>query len=213
MFGSQTVLASLLLACACGGSAETSGADGADHGGGDSPACPTVTPCGGDVVGDWTLQQECIDFAPDAIAGLCPGATLGVSDLTVTGTVSFKADNTLTSSSNLSFRESVRFPTTCLNESQCAAYATALSATVSADSRIMGPHCAFDAATGCSCTMSASQSAMGSGTYQVQGTTLTITNASSAQPDVDGFCVAGNTLSIHQLNANGVSGGTLILTK
>ena len=246
MFGSWTALVSAMLACACGGTSESSGAGGAHPGvilgragdgsgagsnglsgssglagsgaggAGSSGAgaanststCPVVTPCGGNLVGDWAIKQECVELGVDAPPGLCAGTTIGVSDLTAVGTVSFKADNTMSTSGTFSFTETIRFPGSCFTADQCTAYAAALSAQAS----VMNPHCAYAAATGCSCTMTASQVAMSSGTYQVQGSTLTITSTAAAQPEVDSFCVAGNTLSILQSNADGTS-ATLILTK
>ena len=194
-----------------GAGSSGAGSSGAGSSGAGAPnngsTCPVVVPCGGDLVGDWKVKQECVQIGEDAIAGLCPGATIGVTDLTADGTVSFKADNTMTSSGNFSFTETIRFPTSCMTADQCRTYAIALSAEPS----VMNPQCVYDALTGCSCTMTSSQATMNSGTYQVQGSTVTITSAAGAQPEVDSFCVSGNTLSIAQTTPS--STATLILTK
>ena len=194
-----------------GAASAGAGSSGAGSSGAGAPnngsTCPVVVPCGGDLVGDWKVKQECVQIGEDAIDALCPGATIGVTDLTADGTVSFKADNTMTSSGNFSFTETIRFPTSCMTADQCRTYAIALSAEPS----VMNPQCVYDALTGCSCTMTSSQATMNSGTYQVQGSTVTITSAAGAQPEVDSFCVSGNTLSIAQTTPS--STATLILTK
>jgi hypothetical protein len=46
---------------------------------------------------------------------------------------------------------------------------------------------------------------MSSGTYQVQGTNVTITNGTSGKAETDSFCVSGNTLSLYQVTANGAT--------
>ncbi|HEX2674827.1 MAG TPA: hypothetical protein VHM25_28320, partial [Polyangiaceae bacterium] len=75
-----------------------------------------MTPCGGDLVGEWTLKELCFDIAtPSALVALCPDATFDVSPATATGTISFKADGTMSSSAAVSFQEFIRFPTSCLS--------------------------------------------------------------------------------------------------
>ncbi|HKO50168.1 MAG TPA: hypothetical protein VJV79_20700 [Polyangiaceae bacterium] len=192
-------------------SAAGSGSSGAGHSAGapsSASACPVVTPCGGDPVGDWTVKQQCVTTPMDSLASFCDGASLTISPLTVSGTVSFKADKTISSSGVISFTESVVFPASCVAEMECTDLETALVATAN----VTSGQCDYDAVTGCSCQLAFSQNTMSSGTYEVQGTNLSVTTATSAQPQVDSFCVSGNTLSIYQSNVNGTS-ATLILTK
>jgi hypothetical protein len=240
--GSRAVFALALLASACGGSSsDRGGAGGADpgvilsggasgsnglagsgSGGGSGSAgaghsagtpssgeeCPVVTPCGGNLVGEWTIKQECITLPAEGFTATCPGLMLMLSPLTVSGTISFKADNTLSSSGTISFTESLRYPPSCADEAECSFIESALATQAGATN----VQCEYDAATGCSCTLTSSQQPMRNGTYEVQGTNVALTSSTSATPEIDSFCVSGNTLSLYQRKADG-SSATLILTK
>jgi len=187
-----------------------SGASGAGNSAGaadNGSACPTVTPCGGDLVGDWTIKETCLSGATKALEAICPGASFTVLQPTATGTASFRADNTLVSSAIVSFVETIHFPASCYTETDCTIYAAALSAAPT----VTNAQCTYDVVTGCSCSANSTQAPMGSGTYQVQGTNVTITDA-SGKVGVDSFCVSGNTLSLQGVDASGIS-TTMILTK
>ncbi len=114
------------------------------------------------------------------------------------------------SSGAVSFSETMRLPTTCFTEDQC----TKLGTQLPAEAGVTNGHCDYDAATGCSCSVTYSTSSMGSGTYQVRGNNVTFSSdaAPNAEPEDYGFCVSGNTASFHHDSASGLS-ATLILTK
>ena len=138
-----------------------------------------------------------------------------ISPLAVTGTVSFHADGSFTSSANISFVETLQLPTSCYTEAQCTAFPANLSS--STPTGITSAQCSYDASTGCSCSINYDQgNSMGSGTYAVQGTNVTITNTDPTNgtntPEVDSFCVSGNTATIFSVNASG-STATVVLTR
>lgn len=206
--GSWVVFAFALLASACGGSSESPGPGAVlGQGGGTSGACPAVTPCGGDLVGEWSIKQMCLDELMTSIAGACPGTKITLSQVMGSGSISFKADKTMSSSAVITFNESVQLPTSCYSEAQC----TNVAAVLAADASVMNSHCGYDAVNGCSCTLTARQTSMGDGTYEVQGTNVNLTNASTGKTEVDSFCVSGNTASLFQHNDDG--SGTIILTR
>lgn len=188
-----------------------SGSSGAGNGAaaGSGSTCPAFTPCGGSLVGDWTVEHVCLSISTTkALTQACSGASFTVSPLTATGTVSFKADNTMTSSALISFQESLHYPAICFTEAQCMLVATQLSAATG----VSEAQCGYDAVTGCSCTLTSSQATMGSGTYAVQGTNVTMTNAATGRTEVDSFCVSGNQASFYQVNANGIT-SSMTVTK
>ncbi|HEY0466366.1 MAG TPA: hypothetical protein VGC79_19285, partial [Polyangiaceae bacterium] len=84
-----------------GAASSNAGAGSSGAGAGSSSAgsantgseCPAVTPCGGNLVGEWNIKQACISWPADLFAATCPGATVFLSPLTATGTLSLKADN------------------------------------------------------------------------------------------------------------------------
>jgi hypothetical protein len=167
-----------------------------------------LTPCGGDLVGEWTIKQACISLPADAFAAACPGTKVTLSPLTATGTLSIRSDNTTSSSGVISFTEHIQFPASCFTQAQCTTLVSAFT-----DPTISDAQCEYDAGTGCSCSLISNQPSMSSGTYQVEGTNVTFTSsAAGAQPSVSSFCVSGNTATLHQANANG-SSSTLVLTK
>ena len=188
-----------------------SGASGAGNAPGstDNGSCPNLTPCGGDIVGEWTLKEVCFDIAPPAaLLALCPDATFRVSPATATGMVSFKADNTMSSSATISFQEFVGFPNSCLTADECTAFGNQISTAAG----VTGGQCSYDASTGCSCSLTSNQPSMSTGTYQVQGTNVTVTNATSGATEVDSFCVSGDTLRVRGPSNNGNS-ANLVLTR
>jgi len=177
---------------------------GADNNG---STCPAAAPCGGDLIGEWTVQQSCLELTSNPLAEACPGATLSLSPLTITGTASFKADNSMTSSGVISFMQFVQLPLSCATEAQCAAVRTSLAA----QPTVSDAQCVYTAGTGCKCTVTSTQSRMNSGTYQVQGTSVVLTGADGTST-VDRFCVSGDTLKLYESDANGLT-LTLTLTR
>ena len=185
---------------------DAGGSAGIDAG---SAACPAPAPCGGDLVGDWDIKSECFKFSEQTGSEICDGAAIGIATLSVSGTVSFKADHTMTSTAVGTFRETVTLPASCTTADDCSGLQESLGENPS----VTQAQCAYDAVTGCACSATFTSNTMSSGTYQVQGTQVTITNADpSIEPAVDGFCVSGNTLSVTSVNDGGAT-ATLTLTR
>src|SRR3954464_2652712 len=64
--------------------------------GGGSGSCGKVQPCGGNVVGTYSVGAACVDRAAlNMEIGMdCPGATATISGINVSGSGSFNADMT-----------------------------------------------------------------------------------------------------------------------
>jgi len=160
------------------------------------------------VVGDWKIKDMCLDISITTMLQSCPSATFRLSPLTTTGTVSFKADHTMSSSAVISFQEFIQIPATCLEESDCTLLRDSfLNVTAVTDAQ-----CNWDASTGCACTVSTSQSVMNNGTYQVQGNNLSTTSGVTGAAETDTFCVSANTLSIYGVSSSG-SASTAVFTR
>jgi hypothetical protein len=201
---SRVVFAFALLACACGGSPESPGAESSN-----GDACPMVTPCGGDLVGDWHIKQMCLGALMAGTTVSCPGSTVNLSQLMASGTISFRADHTMNSSAALSFTESAQLPPSCYSEAQC----TALAANLASSATVTNSHCAYDSVSGCSCSLISTQATtMSNGSYEVQGSNVNLTDSKSGKTTVNTFCVSGNTASLFERDANGAS-GTIILVR
>ena len=84
-----------------GGSGAAGGASGHAGGtGGGSASCPTVSPCGGNIVGTWKVTQTCItetaDLSKECTGGAGTSASANIT-LMFSGTVTYNADGTYTS--------------------------------------------------------------------------------------------------------------------
>src|SRR5258708_5250378 len=57
-------------------------------------SCP-MTPCGGNPLGTWQIDDVCTDWHKDPVStASCPGASSTRDDLHVSGTVTFRPDDT-----------------------------------------------------------------------------------------------------------------------
>src|SRR5579871_6371193 len=106
-------------------------AGGACGGGGPSDACGEVAPCGGDLVGTWTLTSTC-SRRPALPAKLCDGATLAHSSFDVTGAVTFGADHSFGLSATESGAIEMSVPASCLGGGDPTAACTQLTPAVPA---------------------------------------------------------------------------------
>lgn len=207
-----------MLACGCGGSSQGSGpADDSGAGSaGTSPgtsngasACSAINPCGGDLLGDWTIKDLCMGTSTQPFGGSCAGVTLSLGLLAATGSISFRADNTEVGTATLSYRSTVHIPADCYDEGSCNAYQTALNAV----NDVSNAMCSWDAGSGCACTTSVTTSSMANGTYQVQGTNVSFTDFTTGRQSVASFCVSGNTLRLYSVDATNGLTSSMTLTR
>lgn len=190
-----------------GCSSSSGGADG---------SCGNVSPCGGNIVGTWKVQNACAGSGSSPVAEMnCSGATLQVGSLSVSGTVTFNANMTYAVSLNESFSEIVNTPTSCLAMGGATVSCSDLSAAagtalVGIDAGMTKASCAT-AGSNCACTLTVSNDInTESGTYTVSGNTFTNTPSAGGTSSMSnaGYCVQGNTLHIiSTLSTNGSTSG------
>jgi hypothetical protein len=171
--------------------------------GGSGGSCGGVQPCGGDVVGNWTISGECVNTASAnmQIMAECPGASISTSGIRVTGNVTFNADMTyaVTETISASVRETI--PLSCLQSGTtrvtCAQLDQELQMEFAQDpSASISGHCVGSSA--CTCTFTIpSQTVSQSGTYSTSGTAIIMTGSSSNVQ----YCVQGNEMHMMTLNA------------
>jgi len=102
---------------ACGGSA------GRTDGG--SGSCHQVPPCGGSLLGTWTITSWCGRVTPFID---CPGGMFDESGLTKSGTITFNADLTFTAETTTSGTMRMTEPLACLpSASNCDDVAASIS--------------------------------------------------------------------------------------
>ena len=169
--------------------------------------CGQVSACGGDLTGTWTITSGCLTSAgvkdaESGATGSCSGLTVAVTNISVSGTVTFNADMTYTFASlQEQSTLTLNAPASCVGSGSCSALASALEST----GDVASATCS--GTSGCSCTaMQTPQTETESGTYSVSGSTVTTvpsTGTASSTP----FCVQGSVL--HLLDTSTMSMGAM----
>jgi hypothetical protein len=168
---------------------------------GGPPSCGQVQPCGGSVVGNWKMLGGCLNGAAvqeSVDTSACPAATISVSNLQVTGTLSLNADETYSAGSVIeTFTMVETLPTSCIGGMTCADLDAALKADTP-PANVESVSCSGSST--CTCRFNFRISAMGeSGTYTAAGTTLTTTDAAGSASTTE-YCVQNNMLHLVELS-------------
>jgi hypothetical protein len=173
--------------------------------GGSSGSCGKVAPCGGDVVGNWTINGACLNSAALTmnLVATCPGASISVSSLSVHGDASFNADLTYSVTETVSVSATETIPTSCLQLGgitlTCAQLDQSLQDSIAADPTMyQSAHCSGSATCTCSFTL-APRTMTETGTYATSGTTITTTASDGTSASSD-YCRQGNELHLVSLN-------------
>jgi hypothetical protein len=167
-------------------------------------SCGKVAPCGGDVVGSWTISGACANAMSLAMQVVpnCPTATATASSIHATGSATFNMDLTYTLSETLTVSASGTVPAECLVYAgltlTCAQFDELIQAYIASDpSMVQSAHCAGGMTCSCSFVL-APQTRTETGTYYTSGTALTtLTNTTGSVTD---YCVQKNELHMVSVN-------------
>jgi hypothetical protein len=183
-----------------GGDAGGSGSTSSSSGSG-APNCKSFTACGGNVVGTWSVADECVAGWYN-FASACPSSTFGES-VSIGGTIVFNANGTYTTSPPGGVgADTVTIDRLCLASDagptvtcdQLQASFNTQSMQVDGGSSTMAT--CTTTSSGCSCQLPGTQGTISeNGTYSTSGTSLTLTAASGSATTVP-YCVQGNGLLI-----------------
>lgn len=166
-----------------------------------SPAgCLKFQPCGGDVVGTWNLLGAChsatlLSDLTTELQASCPGASVSVYDIDISGTITFNTDLTYASNVNEMLKVTETLPLACLGFASCAEVTSA-----SAESTVT-----CTGTTTCTCHVVASPAGTETGTYTTSGTNLTIAGPNTNETDA--YCVESGRL--HLLGISDTSGAII----
>ncbi len=156
------------------------------------PSCdPTPMPCGGDVVGSWTLESTCgLEAFPNPLEQACPGSTFAIEVLGAAGTLTFVDDGSFVQDFDIQAQVVVTLdPMTCFGV-DCATFEQLSQGdNPGTTCMAMGPTC--------ECTIPDDgmvEQAMG--TYEVMGSDIVLTTADGAEGMA--FCIAGDRLDLWQ---------------
>jgi hypothetical protein len=185
-----------VLVAACGSDNKTNDFGGAHK-------CGEVAPCGGDVVGSWTVADSCIGVPQedtdqlDALKQQCPQLTYRTSS-DAAGIALFTAD-TYAFGFAATATIKLRFPASCIGGLGCAAAGQLLGSYLAA----AGSSLTCTGSGNCDCTVTATVPYADSGTYTKSGTTLTLTGAGGTSPLP--YCVEGSTLHVITLDGTAMN--------
>jgi hypothetical protein len=196
---SRLVSASIVLAAsavvACGNS------------GSDAQTCASYSACGGNIVGNWTIDAECDSPAASttvpAPIPTCLSATATTTRVFVSGTASFTADGKYTTTTTFSGNETITLPASCLmglgNPTSCDALGAQLQS--NAGDAGTTPTCTGTISVSCACTLTTTtQTTTTQGTYTTSGDQLNQNPAgSSGTPTTETYCVRGSSLGVFSI--------------
>ena len=158
-----------------------------------------MQPCGGDVVGDWTISGACANGASLAMQVVpnCPTVMATGVNVHASGSASFKADMTYTLNQTLTVSASGTLPSSCLVYAgltlSCAQFDVLIQQYVAMyPMMLQAAHCSGDQTCNCNFTL-APQTTMETGTWSTTGTTLLTTPSTTVSYATD-YCVQKNEL-------------------
>jgi hypothetical protein len=171
-------------------------------GSGGGGTCGTVQPCGGDATGTWKISTACIsgDSVSTELSQLtqvCPSATATLSDLTVTGTITFNADATYAEMLTESGTVHATVPASCLAQGGLPLTCAQLPALIALASGMSGgPTVSCTGSSTCSCTARIPvMTTSTSGTWSRAGTSITLMAADGTE-DGGPYCVQGDQIHL-----------------
>ena len=160
-----------------------------------SGQCGSFTPCGGAIVGTWSITESCANIIGSSSSS-CPGMTATVSHVQMTGTFTFTSNGTYNTATTTTESISATYPQSCLTSYNmtCAQIGTSLNA---GSGGVTGS-CQSKANGDCACTENiASAPSTEQGTYTTSVSSLTMLKTGSTTTTGSAeYCVQGNTLKI-----------------
>lgn len=160
--------------------------------------CASLSPCGGNLVGVWTISAVCVSGT--ASIASCPAATIAVSSQT-TGTMTFRADGSYVSNVSATIQEDISEPLSCLGSSDCSALVLSLQS----QSNIVSATCTLQTSI-CQCHVAfrPQNDIASAGTYATAGNSVTKSDASGTKQTM-AYCVQGNSLTMQGANGDGTT--------
>ena len=211
-----------------GGSIGNGGSLGSGGGAGtnqpaDAATCSNVEPCGGDVVGIWTVTSSCLSVTGaldlSLVGAGCPSGPV-TGSLQVTGTWTANTNGTYSDGTTTSGDEQLTLAASCLvissTQTNCAGAASLLPSGLGFSEL----NCPSATGGGCNCTGAVKQTGtLGfpspapttSGNYTTSGNVITITGDSGDTQYA--YCVSGNKMTMTPKSTNPTMTGAIVLQR
>jgi len=189
-------------------------------------SCSTFTACGGDIVGTWHIAATCGSISP----GSCPPPqAIVITKEMSQATYTFAAGGSFTEAFSGPFSETYVYPLTCLagapdggtgqpcTDFQNAAMA-ALAQETDAGLASATYTCSMGPGQACTCTESYTYTSTQTltGSWTTSGDQVLLSSffdggtADAGAPLAVGYCVSGNTLTLHFVGTGSVAGDVVI---
>jgi hypothetical protein len=190
-----------MRALALGLVAVSLGVAGCSGGSSEGQSCGTTEPCGGDVVGSWSIVDSCLSASgmfstqkQTFFTQFCVGAGTGaVSD--DTGTASWVGAWSFDASMGyaVSILQTVHESFTCSDGETCTALDTKIKTLQQGTPTIQAAACQMSGSA-CKCTVDWATFTDEAGTYQAAGTAISLAPTNGAPTSQIGYCVKGNSM-------------------
>ena len=189
----------------------------------DGSACPNVAPCGGDVVGTWTVTSSCLNVTGEMNMELvgtgCPTAPV-TGSLHVTGTWTANSDGTYLDNTTTSGDERIPLASSCLVISSAPVTCDGAANLLKSALGFSDLKCPPAAGSGCTCSATVNQDG-GIGLvsmapskndrYKTSGNLITMSG--DMGDALYSYCVSGNTMTMTPQSTNPTMTGTIVLQK
>jgi hypothetical protein len=177
-------------------------ATGCGGGNGAPPNCGTTQPCGGDVVGMWHFAGTCSNLKGTSaeVAAACPGASVTANNVSLTGSLTFNADQTYTATNwHETFSGVENIPLSCLAASATVCADLNGTESDSTNGKTVTTTTTCTGTATCSCRIVGTVTlASDAGNYYVAGTTLQMIGGSTSADFA--YCVEETRLHLLQLS-------------
>jgi hypothetical protein len=172
-------------------------------------------------VGTWTITNACLTqpmsdagSAPDAAGsvpdagGACPGMVLKVTGTSTSGTVTFNANMTYSTTLMITAMATDAVPASCLTVGATMITCSQLQAYLNTQGDGGSPPTTCTPATsgGCDCSITRITNETSMGTYSTSGDSVTLTPTSAgSSPSTDNYCVQGNKLYAYSTGSGNIT--------
>jgi hypothetical protein len=224
----RTLWALPLVVVACGQSSrETDGTGpGGAAGGGLEASCENVTPCGGDIVGAWTVIDSCLTVGGSVDVkdfGLGCNSAPTTGSLEVTGTWSASAEGMTISDDTTTFGDTAfELPPACAETATLPIACSKLAEPIGSYLSYASLACVDSSSAWCECSGTVEQtggmglvstSALTSGTYTTADGVLTVSDGTNHTEYA--YCSSEDTLtlSLKSVSKTGTVTGTILLRR
>lgn len=156
-------------------------------------SCVAPTPCGGDVVGVWSIDGACTPSPVEEHSqDWCRGISFSSEVLEASGTLDFRADGTLYVDIGATLHARAVYPNTCIETIPCQDIGDAFRNPNSEDSTVTSASCSAGATT-CECTIDSviDPARPVRHTYTVEGTRILDADTTTGTTSPIDYCVNG----------------------